>query len=89
MRGGETEEGALRRYVKENLNIEVKILKLLAQGVSSEKTVTWYECEPLTPDVRANNDLEYYLWIPYSYVAKYCGEATKEWPKEIHEYFKV
>lgn len=87
---GETDEGALRREMKEETNIEIRIFELLAEYQSPKGTkVRWYRCEPLTHELQAGDDLAEIRYMTRREALNICNpQLVALWPKEIIDYLR-
>lgn len=86
----ETDEEGLRRGIMEEAGIEIKVLRYLASHRTPKHTlVKWYECEPITYDIKAGSDLSEVRWVPREEVKGMCHDKAKSlWPQQIQEYFR-
>jgi len=91
MKYGEDKETALHRGIKEEANIEIKVLDYLATHHTPTPTpVHWYTCVPKTYDIQAGSDLSEVRWVPKGEVPSFCSEKARAlWPKKIRAYFDV
>ncbi|MBI2663625.1 NUDIX domain-containing protein [Candidatus Woesearchaeota archaeon] len=90
LENGETEEEGLKRGIMEEAGIEIKVLRYLASHRTPKHTlVKWYECKPLTYEIRAGSDLNEVRWVSKKEVIEMChGKAKMLWPKQIQKYFR-
>lgn len=81
----------LKRGLKEEAGIELLAARFLASHITSKgTTVGWYECIPLTVDIRPGSDVSEVKWVPKRDVAKFCdSESISLWPEKIREYFDL
>jgi len=86
----ETDEAGLRRGIKEETGVEIRVSRRLASHTTPKGTlVTWYECEPLSFNIKPGSDLDEVKWVSREEVAELCCEPAKSlWPPEIQEYFQ-
>ncbi len=87
---GETDEQGLIRGIMEEVGIDVRPGKHLGSYKTSKgMIVNWYECVPLTPDIKVGSDLEDAMWVPFEEVLVVCHkDAISLWPREVLEYFQ-
>lgn len=86
---GESDQQTLKRGMKEEAGIEVKVLHYLGSHLTPKKTkVRWYECKPLSCDISCGSDLTEVLWVSKEKVIHICSaKSVRLWPKEVKEYF--
>ena len=85
---GETEEETAKREIKEEVNIEVKIIdgfkeyiKYKIPYANVEKTVVIFLCEALKEDVKIQDEeISDYAWLEYEEAMK---KLTHENPKNV------
>ena len=79
----------LKRGMKEEAGIEILSARFLASHITPKgTTVNWYECIPLTIDIRPGSDVGEVKWVPKRDVVKFCdSESISLWPEKIREYF--
>jgi ADP-ribose pyrophosphatase YjhB (NUDIX family) len=89
LENGETDEDALHRGMREEANIEIKIMRHLGQHITAKNTeVNWYECWPLSYELQAGSDVTEVQWVPRYRVMEMCGErARTTWPSSVQDYF--
>ena len=88
LEGGESDESALIREMKEEAGIEIIVERYLASHKTPTHTeVRWYECFALSYNIVPSDDLVEVKWVPKKQCKNYCDkEATDLWPKEILDY---
>ena len=81
----------LKRGMKEEAGIELLAARFLVSHITSKgTTVNWYECIPLTIDIRPGSDVSEVKWVPKRDVVKFCdSESIFLWPEKIREYFDL
>ncbi len=81
----------LKRGMKEEAGIEIQAARFLALHITPKgTTVNWYECIPLTVDIRPGSDVSEVKWVPKRDVVKFCdSESISLWPEKIREYFDL
>lgn len=85
---GESDEEGLKRGVMEEAGIKIHVLGLLASSKTPKHTsVNWYECEPLTFNIKAGSDLEEVRWMSKAEAKSMCSDEAKSlWPREVKDY---
>ncbi len=91
VQSGESDETALKRGIKEEAGIEIKVLKYLAtRQTENLSEIRWYKCEAKTYNIQAGSDLSEVKWVPKHKVTTLCNyRAFNLWPKEIQKYFDL
>jgi hypothetical protein len=81
----------LKRGLKEECGIEICATRFLSSHITIKGTkVNWYECIPLTTDIKAGSDVSEVKWVSEYDILKFCdSESISLWPKEIREYFNL
>lgn len=86
---GETEEQALLREMREEVNTEVLIKDLIASGrtKNSGGLVHYYLCELLSNDVEAGSDVSEIKFVNKNSAKDVCDiDAVRFWPQSLLEY---
>ena len=85
---GESEEQALKREIKEEAGIEIKVDRLFDTCSNNNFQVKWYLCSALTNNINQGSDLAEVLFVPKSEVKNLCdSKAISLWPPKVLEYF--
>ncbi len=87
----ETDEEALRRGIREEAELEIRVEKYIGSHVTptNQRETRWYECFAETNQVVCGSDLEDIKWIERTNVLDFCSlKATFLWPNEIQDYFR-
>lgn len=89
---GEDFEMALKREMKEETNLDLKIDKLFGQVIrgNSEWCVNWYLCRPINNAALAGDDLIEIQWVTAQEILnlKKNSQRNWEWPEQVIEYLK-
>ncbi|MBI5148622.1 NUDIX domain-containing protein [Candidatus Pacearchaeota archaeon] len=90
--GNEDPESALKREIKEESGLEIKIEKFLAKNIINQDEVNWYECSSNSNEFKLPEDgeLTELRWV-YKNWAHYFfdSENIKLLPEEILRYFNI
>ncbi len=88
--GNESDEEVLIRGVKEEVGIDIEVVRYLASHTTptSKREARWYECHAKTGNITVGSDLENAMFVNPEDVLRICAERVySKWPKEIIEYF--
>jgi len=87
--GDESYEQTLKRGMREELRLEIEIIKFIASGKTpSGKDSRYYECSANIDSLVAMDDLEDAKLVAREDVLRACGEkTTSTWPRKVTEYF--
>jgi ADP-ribose pyrophosphatase YjhB (NUDIX family) len=88
----ESEKDALIREIKEETNLDIKILKNICKYEIKENdvVVSWYICSTKLPNAQAGSDLSEVTFIDKNQVIERCDKrAVMLWPKEVIDYFST
>ena len=89
VKAGENEEQALKREIKEEAGIEIRVDKFFDICSNNNFQVKWYLCSALTNNINPGDDLAEVLFVPKSEVKHVCDpKAISLWPQKVLEYFK-
>ncbi len=77
--------------MQEETGICIRIVKFLDEFLSDNGTlVKWYLCEPITFEMKPDDDLEEVKFVPKEDVTSICAEeAVLRWPKKVVEFFSA
>lgn len=86
---GETEEEAIKREVKEETNLEVKIIKSIDWAIlENGEKLEWFLCKSISSNEKPGDDLAELRWIKRQEVTGFCSDvAVSRWPAKVKEYF--
>ena len=89
---GETDEEALRRCLREEVNLsEIVIGRYLGSHITptNYREARWYECFSKTDEAEPRGDLEDAQWVSRTQVPEFCGQRSVNlWPDEVRNYFR-
>ena len=88
---GETEEEALKREMKEEAGIEIRVERFLDEFFvpHSGTTARWYLCSYLKGNLRAGDDLDNVKFVDKNQAASICHPiAIENWPPKVKEYLR-
>jgi len=86
----ESERNALLREIKEETNLDIKIIKKICRYEIPENdvVVSWYLCSTKSSKTTPGDDLDKIDFVKKNNVIKECDQrAVRLWPKEIFDYF--
>ncbi len=95
LENGEDFESGLLRGMKEEIGVDIVVLRYLASYKTLKGTdVRWYECRLKNAsdydNINAGSDLECVVWAPKARVMESFGdlkEIVSLWPDEVKGYF--
>jgi len=89
---GEDFETALKREMKEETNLDLKIDKLFGQVIRGDGVwrVNWYLCHPINDIAIAGDDLTDIRWVTSQEILdlKNNSQRNWEWPEKVVSYLK-
>lgn len=86
---GESEYNAVKRELKEETGIDVKVDKYIGEYIYEEQKwkVRWYLCTPQSDNLVAGDDLVEVKYVNAQELILLCSsQAQTIWPKEVLEY---
>jgi len=87
--GGESDEAALIRGLREEASIDIKVGKYVGEDTTpSGKEARWYECFALSVGAIPGSDLDALAWVPRREVPAFIGKRTVSWPDWVKKYFE-
>lgn len=83
---GETEEEAVMREMKEECNLDVKVLEKIVDKIFEDFSLAWYICST-QGGAKAGDDLQEVKWVDKKDVCNACSPiAVSRWPDELKEF---
>lgn len=86
----ESDEEALKREIKEECGIDIKVEKFLDEFYNEDAKMLarWYLCSTKDEKLTPRGDLEDVKWVAKKDVMKICDkDAVKNWPGKIRDCF--
>ncbi len=85
----ENEEDALKREMKEEIGVEIKVDKFLGERIDENNRLKfkWYLCSLPSNNVTAGGDLTEIKYVSAKNLIKESSvNEGRYWPREVHEY---
>ncbi|MBI4174212.1 MAG: NUDIX hydrolase [Candidatus Aenigmarchaeota archaeon] len=91
VRAGESDEEALKREIKEECGIDIKVEKFLDEFYEpvAKMRSRWYLCSSGNSELKPGSDVTDVKWVDKKEVMKTCDkEAVARWPDKIREFLR-
>ncbi len=83
----ETDQEAVIREIKEECNLDVKVLKKIGDKVIDDFILSWYLCSLVSGEAKAGDDLQEIKWVDKKDACDECSEtAVSRWPEDLKKF---